>query len=155
MSTASILATGKERPAIFTKALWVDIFSSLIILLFVYAAASKLLEYNTFKSQLGQSPFITKFAGLLAWAVPAMEILVALLLTIRKTRLIGLYMSLSIMSMFSAYIFFMINFSYYVPCSCGGILSNMGWIEHLWFNIGFTVLSAAGILLHVTKKTGY
>jgi len=155
MSTASTLVTRKERPALFTRALLIDIFCSLIILLFVYAAASKLLEYNTFKTQLGQSPFITKFARQLAWAVPAIEILVALLLSIRKTRLTGLYMSLSIMSMLSAYIFFMINFSYYVPCSCGGILANMGWIEHLWFNIGFTILSAVSILLQVSKKTGY
>ncbi|MGB8194393.1 MAG: MauE/DoxX family redox-associated membrane protein, partial [Chitinophagaceae bacterium] len=83
----------------------VEIISSLLILLFMYAAVSKLLDYQTFKLQLNRSPFITQFAGVTAWALPAGEILVALALTFLPTRLVGLYASLFLMTMFTAYIY--------------------------------------------------
>jgi len=131
----------------------VEIISSLLVLLFVYAAVSKLLDYQTFKVQLSKSPFITQFAGVTAWALPIGELLVAVALTFKVTRLVGLYASLFLMTMFTAYIWAMLHYSYYVPCSCGGILSKMGWEGHLWFNSGFVLLSILGIILNVSQNT--
>jgi hypothetical protein len=125
----------------------IEIISSLLILLFIYAAVSKLLDYETFKVQLSKSPFITQFAGIVSWALPIGEILVGLTLASKRTRLIGLYASLFLMTMFTTYIYTMLHYSYYIPCSCGGILSKMGWTAHLWFNVGFVMLSIAGIIL--------
>jgi Methylamine utilisation protein MauE len=127
-----------------------ELISSLLIILFIYAAVSKLLEYETFKVQLSKSPFITQFAGIVSWALPIGEILVGFALASKRTRLFGLYSSLFLMTMFTAYIYAMLNYSYYVPCSCGGILSKMGWTTHLWFNAAFVALSIAGILLQVS-----
>ena len=146
-SSATALAIKKPRSLKITKATIVEAISSLLILLFVYAAVSKLLDYETFKIQLSKSPFISPFAKMTAWALPVGEILLALALTSKRTRLIGLYASLFLMTMFTAYIYTMLRYSYYIPCSCGGILSKMGWHEHLWFNLGFVVLSIIGILL--------
>jgi hypothetical protein len=128
------------------KTILVEIISALLILLFMYAAVSKLLDYETFKLQLSKSPFITQFAGVTAWALPVGEIMVALALIFKPTRLLGLYASLFLMTMFTAYIWAMLHYSYYIPCSCGGVLSKMSWGEHLWFNVGFVVLSIGGIL---------
>lgn len=125
----------------------VEIISSLLVLLFVYAAVSKLLDYQTFKVQLSKSPFITQFAGVTAWALPVGELLVAAALTFKVTRLLGLYASLFLMTMFTAYIWAMLNYSYYIPCSCGGVLSKMDWNTHLWFNAGFVFISVMGINL--------
>lgn len=129
----------------------IEIVSSLLILLFMYAGVSKLLDYETFKVQLSKSPFITQFAGVLAWALPVGEIIVALTLTFGRTRLLGLYASLFLMTMFTTYIYAMLHYSYYIPCSCGGVLSKMDWNTHLWFNLGFVVLSIIGILLRVNQ----
>jgi hypothetical protein len=129
----------------------VEIISSLLILLFMYAAVSKLLDYETFKVQLSKSPFITQFAGVTAWALPIGEIMVALALTFKPTRMPGLYASLFLMTMFTAYIWAMLNYSYYVPCSCGGILSKMDWNTHLWFNVGFIIISITGIFLNIKQ----
>lgn len=128
-----------------------EIISSLLVLLFVYAAVSKLNDYETFKVQLSKSPFITDYAVILAWALPIGEILVGLALVFRRIRLLGFYASLFLMTMFTAYIYIMLHYSYYIPCSCGGILSEMDWNTHLWFNAGFVLLSVAGILLQ-TKE---
>lgn len=125
----------------------VEIISSLLILLFIYTGLSKMLDYSEFRLQLGKSPFITHFASLVAWTLPAFEILVALALFFKKSRLVGLYASLFLMTMFTAYIYAMLNYSYDLPCSCGGIISKMTWGQHLWFNVGYTVLAVAGTFL--------
>ena len=131
--------------------LFIEVICFLFIFLFSYAAISKLLDFNTFKIQLGQSPLLTAFAGWVAWVVPIVELVTALLLAIPKYRLAALYMALSLMSLFTLYIIAILNFSDYVPCSCGGILENMGWQEHLIFNVIFLGLAMIGILITPPK----
>jgi hypothetical protein len=50
--------------------------------------------------------------------------------------------------MFTAYIIAITKFSDYIPCSCGGVLQEMGWGEHLVFNICFVLLALAAILCY-------
>lgn len=128
------------------KTILTEIIASLFILLFMYAAASKLLDYQKFRIQLGQSPLLTTFAPTIAFIIPCIEILISILLFSNKFRLAGLYISFCIMNMFSTYIYIITKFSSYIPCSCGGILSKMSWNQHLVFNIIFVFIGLAGIL---------
>jgi uncharacterized membrane protein YphA (DoxX/SURF4 family) len=130
----------------------IDIISALLILLFVYAAVSKLLDYQKFRVQLGQSPLLTSFASWMAWLVPAIEIIVSLLLVFSNTRLFALYASFTLMVMFSGYIIAITRFSDYIPCSCGGVLQKMSWNQHLVFNIIFVLIALTGILIHNKTK---
>jgi len=143
---------------------YIDLICMLLILLFGYASTSKLVEYDTFRLQLGQSPFISSFAPILTWAVPAVELLAVTLLIPARTRLSGLYISLFLMTLFSAYIYAMLHYSFYIPCSCGGILEKLDWKDHLYLNLGFLALILTGIYLdgahsrasepgHVSQKT--
>lgn len=116
-------------------------------LLFIYAASSKLLDYQNFQIQLGQSPLLSAFAGSVALTVPITEILIALMLFIPKFRLIGLFAAFSLMTMFTAYIYIILNYSSFVPCSCGGVLQKMTWDQHLIFNEAFLILAALAILI--------
>ena len=124
-----------------------EIICLLYVILFVYAALSKLLDFENFRVQLGQSPLLSAFAGSIAWIVPILELLIALLLVFKKCRLSGLFAAFSLMVMFTTYIYIILNYSSFVPCSCGGILEKMGWTEHLFFNFVFIMLAAAGILI--------
>lgn len=126
----------------------VDIVVFLYILLLVYAALTKLLDYQKFVIQLGQSPLLTRHAILLAWAVPFIELGISALLIIPRTRLSGLYAAFSLMVMFTTYIILASRFSDYVPCSCGGVLEDMTWTQHLIFNGVFILLGLAAILLY-------
>lgn len=139
-----------------TRKIVVEIISALFALLWGYAAISKLLDYGTFKVQLGKSPLITEFAALAAIAVPLAELIIAGFLIVglynERFRLMGFYMSLFLMSMFTAYIIAILNFSYYIPCSCGGILSSLGWEEHVIFNLVFVALAIIAILLMNKKQ---
>ncbi|MNQ01726.1 Methylamine utilization protein MauE [compost metagenome] len=117
------------------------------ILLFVYAAVSKLLDFENFQVQLGQSPLLSAYASWVSWLVPIIELILALLLFFPKWRVIALFAAFSLMVMFTAYIYIILNYSSFVPCSCGGILEKMGWTEHLIFNVVFIMLAAVGILI--------
>lgn len=122
------------------------IMASLLIILFIYAGLSKLMDYSEFRFQLGRSPYVTGMAGFVAWFMPATEIVAALLLTFQRTRLIGFYLSFLLMLLFTGYIYAMLHYSPFLPCSCGGVLSAMTWEQHFYFNIFFVLVSGAGAL---------
>ncbi|UUW07291.1 hypothetical protein NLG42_14380 [Flavobacterium plurextorum] len=119
----------------------IEVICILYILLFVYAAVSKLLDFENFQVQLGQSPLISSFAAYLAFLVPVAEIVIAVLLAVPKFRKVGLYAGFGLMVIFSIYIYLILNYSSYIPCSCGGILEKMNWDQHFYFNIFFSVLA--------------
>ncbi|HEX2684308.1 MAG TPA: MauE/DoxX family redox-associated membrane protein [Ferruginibacter sp.] len=131
-----------------SRSVIIEVICGLFILLFMYAAVSKLLDIEKFRVQVGQSPLLTRMAGFVAWFIPAVEILISIMLTMGRTRLVGLFASFGLMVMFTAYIVAITQFSDHVPCSCGGILQKLGWTEHLVFNIGFVALGAFAVILH-------
>lgn len=130
----------------------IEVICLLYILLFVYASVSKILDFENFKVQLGQSPLISAFASWISWLIPTIEIIIALALISQKFRSIALLCAFALMTMFTAYIFIILHYSSFVPCSCGGILEKMGWKEHLVFNLVFLLFSVIAILLMITEN---
>jgi uncharacterized membrane protein YphA (DoxX/SURF4 family) len=124
-----------------------DIILVLFAVLFVYAAVSKLLTYDEFKTQIAKSPLIMNHGWWISWTIPSIEIAIAAMLFIPKQQLLALYGSFTLMFIFTIYIAFMLVYTPDLPCSCGGILSAMGWKEHLVFNLVFTLLAIVGIVL--------
>lgn len=129
------------------KNIYIEVVIYAHVLLFLYAGIYKLLDYRFFAEQLRLSPIIGIWNNLFAWLVPATEIVIVLLLLWHRTKTIGLYAATGLMFLFTAYIFFLLNFSPMVPCSCGGILSTMGWKEHLYMNAGFVLAGVVAICL--------
>lgn len=115
------------------------------IFLFVYTAVSKIIDFENFEIQLGQSPLLSSFAGWVAIAVPASEIIIAIGLMVNRFRFVALLASYTLMTMFTAYIYIILNYSEFIPCSCGGILEKMDWKQHLAFNIIFMLFAATSI----------
>ncbi len=140
---------------IIHRKLTINSISFLFIVLFVYAAISKLIDFETFTLQLAQSPLLSAYAGIIAWLVPGLEIALAALLVFEKFRMPALYASFTLMVMFVTYIFIILNFSDFVPCSCGGVLENMSWTQHLIFNAVFILLAATAIFFSVQINTKY
>ncbi len=135
------------------KAILVEIISILLIILFVYSALSKLLEFQNFQAQLSQSPLLSAYTEFVSYSVLIVEFLIALFLAIPRTRFIGFLASFALMLLFTAYIIVILNYSSFVPCSCGGILEKLGWKEHLIFNVVFTMLAAtASVIVSVNKS---
>ncbi len=130
----------------------ISIICYLYVVLFTYAATSKLLDLENFRLQLGRFPFISTYAIWIAWGVPFLEIVIAGLFLFPKYILTALYASLSLLTIFTTYIILVLNFSDSIPCSCGGVISKLGWNEHLIFNIAFIALALLGILMSGYQK---
>lgn len=129
------------------KNTYVEIICALLIILFIYTGLNKMMDIDKFKFEMGRSPFIQNMAGFIAYTLPAGEMLLALLLIIKRTRLLGLYLSFTLMALFTGYIWLMLNYANDLPCSCGGIISKLSWTQHLWFNAAFTGLTMVAIIL--------
>ena len=129
------------------KQIFIEIVSTLLILLFVYAAISKILDFENFQAQLSQSPLLSAYTGLISYTLIIIELTISFCLAVPKFRAIGLISSFTLMVMFTSYIVVIINYSSFVPCSCGGILEKLGWHEHLIFNIIFTLLAGFAAII--------
>lgn len=134
------------------KNLLVDIISSLFILLFVYAGLTKLMERESFKAVLDQSPLIGPKSNILSWLLPTVELFTALLLFIPSKRKFGFVSTFFLMIIFTCYIGYMIFSTPNLPCSCGGVLTGMTWNQHLIFNMCFTALAAIGLRILMRNK---
>jgi hypothetical protein len=134
------------------KTVMVEIISALLILLFVYAAISKLINYNLFVFTLSQSPLISSSKSSIAWLIPCTELIISLLLFVPRWKHFGLLSSAILMSIFTIYIGYMLLFVPELPCSCGGIIQKLNWKEHLVFNIFFTFIAYAGYIFSIQTK---
>jgi len=133
-----------------TKSVLVEVIPLLFIFLFMYTSLSKLLLFPTNLSDLHRSPLLGPYAGFLAIFIPAIEIAVSALLLFSRTRFIGLLGSAILMIVFTVYVAFVLanKSKYGLPCTCGGIIRQLTWRQHLVFNIFFTFLSVLALWLH-------
>src|SRR5690348_10123485 len=126
----------------------IEIITGLLVFLFMYAGLSKLLDYHTFRFQLEQSPLVASWADVIAWSLPAGELLLGVLLILPATRLFASLLSLILLTAFTAYLLYMLRSYEHLPCSCGGLIAFMSWRGHVIFNSVFILLSLTGILLN-------
>lgn len=134
------------------KNITLNFIAAAFIFLFTYTAMSKLMDAYEFQVILSKSPLIGEYAAIIKYVLPITELIVAGLLFLPKTKLAGLYSSLTLMLLFTGYLFYMTLFTTDLPCSCGGVLQQLSWQQHLWFNIFFTLLAGLGIFLQRLKQ---
>jgi hypothetical protein len=145
----------------------VSIIEYLLIILFTYTGLSKLLDLDTFQFQTHRSPYLENISTFVSYTIPPAEMLIVLAFVLSKFqaghwegrffdwfRRYGPMLeywamggSLFLMSLFTGYVWLMLNYAYYLPCSCGGIMSTMSWHSHLIFNAVFTGLASLALIL--------
>lgn len=126
----------------------IEIISSLLILLFLYASVSKWLAFKLFIGEMNNQPFPNSITPLLVWSIPIIEVLIAVALIFEKTRKPALYASLALMLVFTVYtVAILLHAFKFVPCSCGGVIRKLTWPQHLFFNLFFVGISILGIML--------
>jgi hypothetical protein len=137
---------------LINRDLTIKIITSLLIILWVYTAGSKLMDFPDFKNQLHLQHFSETTAKILIIALPLTELVTAVLLTTKYQKL-GLKTSLVMLTIFTAYIILILS-GYYikVPCSCGGVLKFLGWRLHLLFNIFFLTINILALYLFTKKE---
>lgn len=124
------------------------------IILFLYTGIAKIMDYSVFKEQLADSPILAWAAKPVALLLPWLEFAIVLMLIIPRWRLKGLYASFALMIMFTAYIIVLFSISMEMPCSCGGIMEELSWQQHIVFNTAFILLNVWAIKLLKKEKKG-
>lgn len=125
-----------------------ETITMLLFILFTYAAGSKLANYKLFIFQMDAQPFDNRYTPFLVAGLLLVEFAVAACLVFRKTLRTGLWASLVLLTVFTAYIA-LIQLQYFdtVPCACGGVIAQFSWTQHLIFNLFFLAINIAGIIL--------
>lgn len=125
-----------------------EIIVFLLILLFLYTALSKWMNFEEFYGQMNNQRLDNKYTPLLVWGIPSVELLAVGLMAFTRTRLYGLYLSAVLMFVFTGYIaLVLLKFWDKIPCSCGGVIRHMTWGQHLVFNIFFLIIAVVGVFL--------
>ena len=125
----------------------------LLPLLWSYAAIVKLLDPVLSLSQMRNQIFPNWLADVLAFALPFAELLAVALLLFKCTYKIGLYLSTLLLTAFTLYIILVKLLVFdSIPCSFGGIISGMSWLQHLFFTLFFLALSIAAIYFEPLKQ---
>lgn len=123
-----------------------EIICALLILLFIYASFSKLSNIQEFKHAMHLQPFPNWLKNVIVTTLPTIEIVVSIMIGFQKSRRIGLILFVGIMLLFTIYIAaILINWFHRVPCSCGGVIQQLGWRNHLIFNLLFIVIAICAI----------
>lgn len=130
----------------------INAISILFTFLFTYTAISKLLDLNHFQTTLKLAPIIGSWAVPLSWTIIIAELLTVLLLQINILKLVGLSAAFIMMVAFTAYIALLFMGHYDLPCSCGGIIAQLSWKNHLVLNTLLLLLALLGLLLMTKQK---
>ena len=132
----------------------IEMLNALLILLFVYAGVSKLLDYTLFKNMLRLPPwyFPATVAGHIAWLLPVGLLSIAIMLLIPSLRLKGLWLSLLALLAFTTAIALLFLSGASLPCSCNGVFAAMSWEWHALFNIVFILLTTITIGLYKLER---
>lgn len=132
------------------------IICTLLVFLFVYTAISKLADFEGFKADMYNQPLPQFAKPILVWSVPVTELTIVALLIFDTTKLFGLYTSLVLMVAFTFYSsLILLHFFKYIPCSCGGIIKNLSWPQHLVLNLFFVLITIIGIFKYPSKARNY
>ncbi|WP_415751065.1 MauE/DoxX family redox-associated membrane protein [Chitinophaga sp. LS1] len=130
------------------NAFFLEVICMLFVILFVYTAISKFLDFSLFSAQIGMSPVLAPVAKIIAWVVPLAEIIDSVMLMVPALRLRGLYIALGLMLSFTIYIILLMKLSAHLPCSCGGVIELLSWRDHLILNCVYILLAIAGIWIY-------
>src|SRR6187402_3754012 len=121
------------------------IITGLLVLVWIYAFVSKLLNIPRFKKGLLAEPFPDHVKRVLVWLLPPLELIISLLLVFEHTRLAGFYLSFLLLLAFAIYIGgAVMDFYDQSPSVLGIFFKSIRWERHLWINLLLTILALIG-----------
>lgn len=125
----------------------VEVIVAILLVIWLNTGISKLIDYPSFRMQMNLSPLFRNYANFVAFMGPFLEIVLAALLILKRTRLLGLIGSFLLMLFFTGYVIYLMKVLPTLPCNCGGIATFLNWPQHLILNIVLTILAFVGIIL--------
>jgi putative oxidoreductase len=133
----------------------VKVITLVLLGLWIPALTDKVLGFEVFQNSLKRQPFPDHLAQPLGYFLVLAESITVVLLITAKCRRYGLFVSLVLLTVFTAYIAAALAGAWAdLPCGCGSVISTLSWTQHFWFNLFFLLLSLWGILLMNKNRGG-
>lgn len=148
------IARAKRNFVRLNIAIWTNHFIAyLLMVLWFHTGIDKLADLSAFGSSLSRQPIPGWSVVPLTYVVPLVEIVVGSLLIAPRTRNVGYWASVGLMSAFTLYVVLgMGGILGQLPCSCSKIITHLSWKEHLIFNVVFLLLACGGVLLEYQRR---
>ncbi|WP_051416504.1 MauE/DoxX family redox-associated membrane protein [Asinibacterium sp. OR53] len=124
------------------KRLFYQLIVLLLVALYSYTATSKWADFIKFRNEMMNQPIAHWVAESLIYTLPVVELAIALGLLAEKFRKMALLLSSVLLLSFTLYAYAVIigGFSR-IPCSCGGFIGEMTWLQHLFFTLILSIAS--------------
>ena len=120
----------------------------LLIVLFTYTAVSKWIDFDRFLKDLTNQPIPQGAIPFLAWVLTLSEFVLVILILREPTRKFGFAGAIFFMSLFTGYTgLVLLKIFNRIPCSCGGVIRELTWPQHLLFNVVFTGVAITGYVI--------
>lgn len=133
--------------------IWRACLNALLVLIFAYAAISKLIAYEDFRRQMLNQVLPPAVDLAIYYLLPPAEAATVLLLTFPRSNRAGLWMALALLAAFTSYVaLVMLHAWSRVPCSCGGVLGELKWGPHLALNVFFLAITLVNIYLERKER---
>jgi hypothetical protein len=141
-----------EKILVMKKQAFLHLVCTALIALFTYAAFSKLFSFTAFVKGMHSQPLPVWFIQLSILVLPIIELAIPILLMLHKTRKTGLYLSLILFLLFTIYsIAILLHQFSHIPCSCGGLIQQLTWKQHLFLNLTGMGISITAITILKNK----
>ena len=141
-----ILKTNKS------SGIYLSVLLFYFILLFSFSGIVKLTDPSFINLWINE-PFLFKryLSEVLATGFPITEIIIAALISIEKTRIVGIYFALALSILYIGYAIWNLLNAYEMPCSCTGLIAKFSWKQYLYFNLFNLILGISTIRIIKNK----
>lgn len=129
------------------------IIQFILILVFAYSGCDKIIHWEQSKLAFQNQTFPDELALALAYVVPILELVLAILIAFPKTLWWGYLGSMLLLTVFTTYVgLIWVGAFPRVPCNCAGILESLDWNSHFFINLFLIFLTMIG--LAISRLTG-
>ncbi|MDR6546481.1 NAD/NADP transhydrogenase beta subunit [Chryseobacterium rhizosphaerae] len=135
-----------------TKNLIAEIVIFLLLLMWAYTFASKVLDFDTFRRQINGAYLLSSLGSALPYVLQVLHLSLVVLLIKKSWRKIGLITSLSVLLLYTGYLIYILKFAPSIPCSCISLYSGFTWNDQLLINFAVLVLNIIGLIMFSFKR---
>ncbi|WP_349815573.1 MauE/DoxX family redox-associated membrane protein [Chryseobacterium sp. Marseille-Q3244] len=135
-----------------TKNLIAETIIFLLLLMWAYTFASKVLDFDTFRRQINGAYLLSSMGSALPYCLQLLHLLLVLLLLKKSWRKIGLITSLSVLLLYTGYLIYILKFAPSIPCSCISLFRGLNWNDQLWINLAVLTLNIIGLIMFSYKS---
>ena len=132
------------------KIIYISI-NNILLIVFAFAAITKLLEQEKFYTNLVNSPILelpSLVIHIMAWLIPILEVFVVIGLIWKRFQVQAIYLIVILLITYIIYTLAILLVAPYSPCSCGGVIALIGWTQHLYLQIGLLSLTFVEMYYH-------